>query len=112
MDRLRARDPHLSEEDASNRVISQGDVREKAARALARGQGRGVVVWNDGDREQLRKEVDRVMDEVRARSPQWWTWLCLLCPPFGMTSAAWSLWKNYSIDGAWVKHKQEERAKL
>ncbi|KAK4149210.1 dephospho-CoA kinase, partial [Chaetomidium leptoderma] len=32
MERLRKRDPHLSVEDAENRVRSQGDVREKARR--------------------------------------------------------------------------------
>jgi dephospho-CoA kinase len=112
IERLRARDSHLTEEDASNRVLSQGDVREKAARALARGPGRGVAVWNDGDREQLRREIDRVMSDVRSKSPSWWTWLCLLCPPIGLTSAAWSLAKNRSVDRAWLKEKEEERAKL
>ena len=44
--RLRDRDSHLTEEDARNRVMSQGDVREKAERCLRRGPGNGVVVWN------------------------------------------------------------------
>ena len=73
--RLRERDAHLTEEDARNRVISQGDIREKAKRAERRGPGRGVVVWNDGDKAQLLREVDRVMQEVRKRSPQWWSFL-------------------------------------
>jgi dephospho-CoA kinase len=112
MDRLRARDSHLTKEDASNRVMSQGDVREKAARALARGQGSGVVVWNDGDREQLKREIDRVMHDIRAASPSWWTWLSLLCPAVGMTSATWAMIRNYIVDGRWLKQQQEERAKL
>jgi len=112
MDRLRARDAHLSEEDASNRVLSQGDVREKAARALARGKGRGVVVWNDGGKDVLKKEVDRVLDECRSASPNWWTWLCLLCMPVGLSSAGWSALQNYLVDGRWVKEKELERAKL
>src|SRR5689334_18929932 len=53
MRRLRAGDPHLSEEDARNRVKSQGDGRDKARRCERRGKGRGVVVWNDGGREEL-----------------------------------------------------------
>jgi hypothetical protein len=52
-------------------VLSQGDVREKAARADASGPGRGAVVWNDGDCERLRRAVDRVVDRLHARSPQW-----------------------------------------
>jgi dephospho-CoA kinase len=109
MERLRERDSHLTEEDASNRVLSQGDVREKAARSLARGPGRGVVVWNDTDREQLKKEVDRVMDQIKARSPQWWAWLCLLVPPLGASSAAWTCYKAWSADKEW---QNKAKAKL
>jgi dephospho-CoA kinase len=112
MQRLRDRDPHLTEEDASNRVLSQGDVRDKARRSLARGSGRGVVVWNDGDREQLRRDVDKAMMEIKAKSPPWWAMLCLLCPPIGASSAAWALFRNWSVDRAWRKQEQIERAKL
>jgi dephospho-CoA kinase len=38
MKRLRERDPHLTAEDAENRVRSQGDVRVKARRSQARGR--------------------------------------------------------------------------
>jgi dephospho-CoA kinase len=88
MSRLRARDAHLSALEADDRVLSQGDVREKAARAETSGPGRGAVVWNDGDRERLRREVDCVVDELHARSPQWWAWVCLVCPPLALTGAA------------------------
>jgi dephospho-CoA kinase len=37
--RLRERDAHLTAEDARSRVLSQGDVREKARRAEMRGEG-------------------------------------------------------------------------
>lgn len=112
MGRLRARDSHLTEEDASNRVLSQGDVREKAARALARGSGRGVVVWNDGDREELKKGIDKVMEQVRSQSPWWWTWACLLCPPVAVSSASFALLRNWMIDRAWQQQKAAEKAKL
>jgi dephospho-CoA kinase len=112
MARLRARDPHLSAEDAANRVHSQGDVREKAARAAARGPGAGVVVWNDGDRDQLRREVDHVMADIRRKSPAWWSLLCLVCPPVGLGSGVWSVARNYIVDGRWVSERKEERAKL
>jgi dephospho-CoA kinase len=110
--RLRARDAHLSAQDAENRVLSQGDVREKAARAQARGAGRGVVVWNDGDREQLRREVERVVDELHGRCPQWWAWLCLACPPLALTGAAWAVWRNGRLDAAWREEQAAQKARL
>jgi dephospho-CoA kinase len=112
MQRLRARDAHLSAQDAENRVLSQGDVREKAARARARGSGRGAVVWNDGDREELRREVDRVMDQLHRQCPQWWTWMCLLCPPLALTSAAWALLRNRQLDAAWRGEQAARKARL
>jgi dephospho-CoA kinase len=110
--RLRARDAHLTDEDARNRVLSQGDVREKAARALARGAGRGEVLWNDSDKEELKKAVDKVMGDIRAQSPWWWTWACLLFPPVGIASASWALLRNWMLDRAWQRKQLEAKAKL
>lgn len=112
MRRLRERDPHLSEQDARDRVAAQWDVRDKAVRAEARGSKRGVVVWNDGDKEDLKREIDRVMKIVKGGSPHWWAWLLLLCPPLAVASGSW----NY-IWGWWIKKqydqkKQREKAKL
>jgi dephospho-CoA kinase len=112
MQRLCARDPHLSEEDASNRVLSQGDVREKADRAAARGPGRGVVIWNDGDQTELKNKIDLVMAEIKSRSPNWWTWLCLVCPPLGISTATWAVLQNWLADRSWLKKKAGERARL
>jgi dephospho-CoA kinase len=112
--RLRARDPHLTEEDARRRVISQGDVREKATRAETRGKGRGAVVWNDGDREDLKREVDKVVKELlgegvtRGYSPRWWAWLLWGCPPLAAAVAAWEYNKNQKANKDW----ERERAKL
>ncbi len=110
--RLRARDPHLSEEDARNRVLSQGDIREKAERCLRRGEGRGVVVWNDGDKEHLEREVKRVMDDVRRRSPRWWGMLLWVCPPLGVLSGVWSWWNMRRVQREWEEQKKREKAKL
>lgn len=112
MQRLRDRDAHLTEEDARNRVASQWDVRDKAQRVLKRGEKSGVVVWNDGDKDDLRKEIDRVMKLVRTGSPQWWAYLLLVCPPLAVASGSW----NY-IWGWWAKRaadqeKLREKAKL
>lgn len=112
MARLRARDAHLSAEDAQNRVRSQGDVRVKAERAQFRGvsSARGLVVWNDGDRETLEKEVKRVMDEVQGSSPRWWAWVLLLAPPLGATMGVWNLLVNFWTQRAWGQ--KTEKAKL
>ncbi|KAK4239792.1 dephospho-CoA kinase-domain-containing protein [Achaetomium macrosporum] len=112
MERLRKRDPHLSVEDAENRVRSQGDVREKARRCEARGAGRGVVIWNDGGREELAAEVRRAMEEIERHSPKWWSWLLWACPPAAMVLAAWGFWRNTRINKAWEEQELRERAKL
>jgi dephospho-CoA kinase len=110
--RLRARDAHLSEEDAKNRVMSQGDVRVKAKHAEARGPGRGVVVNNDGDREDLEREVRKVMADVKRSSPQWWAGLCLVCPPVGVTAAMWAIWRNWMLQREWREIERKEKARL
>ncbi|THW87339.1 CoaE-domain-containing protein [Aureobasidium pullulans] len=112
MQRLLARDAHLTEEDAKNRVASQWDVRDKAARCLRRGEKSGVVIWNDGDQEELRRELDRVMEVVRAGSPSWWSWLLLLCPPLAVASGTWSYLNGVWVKKSWEKEKLREKAKL
>jgi len=110
--RLRERDAHLTEEDARNRVGSQGDVREKARRCEARGEGRGVVVWNDGGREELGREVERAMVGLKRRSPGWWAWLLLLVPPLAGLAGVWTYFRNLRINRAWKELELRERAKL
>lgn len=110
--RLRERDAHLTEEDARNRVLSQGDVREKAERALKRGEGSGVVVWNDGDRRFLEGEVERVMRDVRRRSPRWWGLLLWICPPLGGLAGLWSWYRMRAVQLRWEEEKKREKAKL
>ncbi|KAL6704390.1 Dephospho-CoA kinase cab5 [Coniothyrium glycines] len=110
--RLRARDGHLTEEDARNRVLSQGDVREKAQRCLTRGPGRGVVVWNDHDRSYLEQEIQRVMAEVKKGSPRWWSFLLWVFPPFGAMAGLWSWYKMKKVQEQWEAEKKKEKAKL
>ncbi|KAK1750770.1 dephospho-CoA kinase [Echria macrotheca] len=112
MRRLRARDPHLSAEDAENRVRSQGDVRDKARRCEARGPGRGIVVWNDDGKEELVGELRRAMDAVEKASPRWWGWVLWACPPAAVAVAAWEYWKNGRVNRAWEEQVQKDRAKL
>jgi len=112
MRRLRARDPHLSEEDAKNRVRSQGDVRDKARRCERRGRGKGVVVWNDEGREELAAEVKRAMGEIESVSPRWWSWVLLACPPAAVVVGVWAFWQNVRINRRWAEEEERERAKL
>ncbi|KAH0564953.1 hypothetical protein GP486_001647 [Trichoglossum hirsutum] len=111
MRRLRARNPHLSAEDAEHRVRSQGDVRQKARRAETRGDGGGVVVWNDGSVEELEKEVGAVMGKVRKRSPQWWAWALLLVPPLGSVVVLWNLFQGWRWRRRWDSEQRREKAK-
>lgn len=112
MRRLMARDTHLTEDEAGDRIRSQGDVREKARRAEARGSGRGVVVWNEGGREELRTELDMVVGELRRRSPKWWAWLLLLCPPMAGMAALWCWYRNRVLSREWKEGELKEKAKL
>lgn len=116
MERLRARDPHLSAEDAENRVKSQVDVREKAARNEARnngkaGAGKGYVVYNDGNKEDLKVQLADVMSKIKSKSPRWWGWLLLLCPPLMVSTAAWDILGNWWVRRNTVKARGEELAK-
>lgn len=112
MERLRARDPHLSAEDAANRVQSQGDVRAKAARAEFRGKARGVVVNNDAGRDELKVEVARAVKIISESSPSWWAWLLLCMPPLGVGAALWNLLVNFRLRKAWEQRELETKAKL
>ncbi|KAI5459850.1 dephospho-CoA kinase-domain-containing protein [Mariannaea sp. PMI_226] len=109
MERLRARDPHLSAEDAENRVKSQTDVRVKAQRAEERGDGHGMVVWNDGTKEELSKQLDDAMAQIRRGHPEWWSWVMLGCPPLAVAVAAWRYYQNIQINKRW---ENQTKAKL
>ncbi|KAH8588961.1 dephospho-CoA kinase-domain-containing protein [Bisporella sp. PMI_857] len=112
MQRLRDRDSHLTREDAENRVKSQGDIREKSRRCEARGEGAGVVVWNDGGKDDLKKEVERVMEKVTRASPRWWAWLLLLCPPLAGFAGLWSYYRGQVINTRWKEQELAAKAKL
>ncbi|BAE58380.1 dephospho-CoA kinase-domain-containing protein [Aspergillus flavus] len=114
MARLRARDPHLSAEDAENRVKSQGDVKGKVEKAEFRGtqSARGVIVWNDGDKSDLEREVRKAVGTISGTSPRWWAWCLLLAPPLGVGAAVWNMAVNFVTQKNWEKRATEEKAKL
>ncbi|KAE8149610.1 dephospho-CoA kinase [Aspergillus avenaceus] len=100
MSRLRARDPHLSAEEAENRVKSQGGVMGKVEKALFRGGTRGVVVWNDGDKGVLGGEVERAVERIRGSSPRWWGVL-LWVTPLGVAVGVWNFMVNFWMRKRW-----------
>ena len=112
MRRLMQRDPHLTAEDAENRVRSQTDVRDKARRCEARGPGKGVVLWNDGSREELAAALAGEMERLKSATPEWWGWVLLACPPLAAVVAAWRFWDNVTLNKRWARTEQETKAKL
>ncbi|KAH9900625.1 dephospho-CoA kinase [Xylariomycetidae sp. FL2044] len=112
MQRLMERDPHLSRGDAQNRVLSQTDVRLKAKRCEARGEDKGVVIWNDGTKEELKASIESAIGKIRRSSPPWWNFLCLAFPPLGVAAGAWVYWQNVRINKKWQDRELEEKAKL
>ncbi|KHO00765.1 dephospho-CoA kinase [Metarhizium album ARSEF 1941] len=111
MRRLMERDAHLSREDAENRVRSQGDVRDKAQRCLARGEANGVVLWNDGSKDELELKLRGAVTKVKESSPEWWSWLLLGCPPLALAAAAWRIWGNLKINQQWEESQREAKAR-
>ncbi|KAK5079522.1 Dephospho-CoA kinase cab5 [Exophiala xenobiotica] len=117
MQRLRDRDPHLSEEDARNRVASQTDVREKARRAEdrnKRGKGRGFVLYNDTDKQDLKVQVDDVVRQIREDSPRWWGLVLQLCPPLMLVVAGLEVFRGWRIKTEQERERGKElpKAKL
>lgn len=128
LERDRGQGGAMTPHEATERVHSQWDVRLKAERCLSRNGGgvlllprfpgargeeaRGLVIWNDGDKAELRREVGLVMDKVRRTSPRWWSWLCLLVPPVGFAAASWQLVRNLLESWAWERRRKMDKAKL
>ncbi|PFH60908.1 hypothetical protein XA68_10106 [Ophiocordyceps unilateralis] len=109
MRRLMARDAHLSREDAEHRVRSQADVRLKAKRCAARGHSRGLVLWNDGSKQELAASLHKDMVALRRQHPDWWSWLLLACPPLALVVAAWRIWQNVCMDRQWEAAQTKEK---
>ena len=115
MQRLRARDPHLSAQEAADRVRSQGGVTEKVERTKRRGNGRGWVAWNDSGKEELQAEVRRVMGKIEGAGllgrKGIWRWAFWLCPPLAAGWGIWEIWREWRGRKRWEAEKQEEGKK-
>ncbi|KAL8702423.1 MAG: hypothetical protein Q9201_004398 [Fulgogasparrea decipioides] len=112
MQRLRVRDPHLSEQEARDRVESQGGVEEKVKRTEARGRGRGWVVWNDGDKKELEREVGRAMESLEKGRRGVWTWVFLVIWPLTVGWAIFEVWRGWRGRRRWESRKAAEEKKV
>jgi dephospho-CoA kinase len=91
----------LTREDAQNRIVSQGDVRLKAERCTELGPDRGIVLWNDGAKDDLKQSVNEAVGHLRASNPTWWSWLLLGCPPLAVVAGTWAVCKNWAANQKW-----------
>lgn len=112
MKRLLHRDPHLSHIDAENRVLSQENLQEKVKRCVSRGKGKGVVIYNDDQIEELNQEVQRAISILRGTSPRWWTFLLFCCPLFAGLVAFWHYARNLLLNRRWEKQQSRARTEL
>lgn len=106
--RLMDRDAHLSETDARKRMATQVDVREKAKRAQHRGRDRGVVLWNDAGKAELKESLDSAMAWIKRKSPRWWALLLLLNPPLMLVVMQMNLVWGVYTQHAWLQKKKQD----
>ena len=120
LERDKAQGGEMTREEAEGRVKSQSDVREKAERCERRNdglfgqkeEGRGLIIWNNGNKEELKKNVAEVMEKMRQNSPLWWSWICLLVPPVGLAAGAWQMTRSLIDKWAWERQQKVAKVKL
>lgn len=88
IDRLRQRNPELTQEDAEKRIASQLSNDERNSRA-------DIVISNNGSLEDLKLEVDQMISAKRPS--RFWTWLNLF-PPIGITNAIITMLVRFSTN--------------
>ncbi|KAK6354729.1 hypothetical protein TWF696_003867 [Orbilia brochopaga] len=93
--RLLARDAHLTAEDAERRIASQMSVEKKKALA-------DVVVWNDGTVEELEVEIGRFV--ARMRNGRGWFWTAVMATCWPVTGAVIVWW----LLGNWLKRRRRD----
>lgn len=111
MQRLRARDPGLSAQEARERVGSQMSVVEKAERCRERGASAGRVVWNDEGREELQYEVARVMEGLEQERGWRWRWWLWASPLVAAGLALWAVWNGWRARRRWERRQKESGKK-
>lgn len=85
--RLMARDSHLTEQDARNRIGSQMDLAVKREKA-------NHVIDNSGSLEELYEQIDKLVEKIRPSVVS--TWASWLGPPVATGVVAIALWFHHS----------------
>ena len=112
--RLHSRDGTLSREDAIGRVQSQVDIRTKARRAQLRDQawrGSGMVLWNDDSKEDLQRELERLVEDLQRQTPLWWARFLWLFPPLAVMVGLWNVWKAWRAKRSWEWQHDDQKMK-
>ncbi|CCD47959.1 hypothetical protein BofuT4_uP112690.1 [Botrytis cinerea T4] len=52
------------------------------------------------------------MESIQGKSPRWWAWLLLLCPPLAGLAGIWNYWRNLTINKEWKRGELQAKAKL
>lgn len=103
MERLLARDAHLSKDDAASRVRSQMPISQKSARA-------DIVIQNDESLEALKAQVEQVVKQV---TPYRLTGLLeWICPPFGLTMGFWTVFTKFIASKRVLRTGKRTKSKL
>lgn len=98
----------MTREDAERRVLSQMLIEEKTERVekiYQRGgqRGRGYVLGNDGSVEDLGKEIERVLGEVKRGRDGWWKWMLWALPPLAGAVGLWVCVMNWWWRRRWME---------
>lgn len=108
LSRLRARDPHLSEGEAGDRIASQMGMGEKLGRTKARGEGMGTVVWNEGGREELEGMLGGTVEGLRRRGGWAWRWWLWGSPVGVIGVGSWVVWRGWMARRGWEGRRVED----
>jgi len=108
MSRLRARDPHLSAQEARDRVESQMGMGEKVGRTEARGREGGVCVWNEGERGALEGVLGGVVEGLREGRGEVWRWWLWGSPVGVGVVGGWVVWNWWRARVGWERRREEE----
>ncbi|CUS11867.1 unnamed protein product [Tuber aestivum] len=115
LERLLARDNHLTRQDAEKRVASQMSIQEKVElcdRVFGGARARGAAIPNDGSLGELREEVSRVVNGLKGGRDGWWKWMLWGLPPVAGAVGARVLAENWWWRECWHREREGIKARL
>ncbi|POS84743.1 hypothetical protein EPUL_003245 [Erysiphe pulchra] len=112
MRRLQNRDVQLSTAEAEARIQSQANLSTKIQKCINRGKDNGIVIYNDGDIQELKREIQQVMSKIRISHPRWWTYILWFFPPIACCLGLWNLGRSWHLNRKWEQQEEQAKAKL